>query len=193
MDVWRLGVLCFFFGRGSLWCGIRMCGSMRGEIRARSCSVVSFCCNVPIRDYSGEHARTYASLSNIAFLPPACCVVCAKGWELVDGICEAPGEGYAGDRLYLWVCGPQRFMFVPGPCPPFVDLRDFSSSDKREWAVSLIRYNLCGIIDSYDSCVWKAMCEVTFPCETGAADATSCGWFPICVHVYIASCVRVLR
>merc|ERR1712066_664041 len=43
---------------------------------------------------------------------------------------------------------------------------DFSSADKREWA---------------------AMCEVTFPCETGAADTTTCDEVEACpegwVHV----------
>ena len=31
----------------------------------------------------------------------------AKDWELVDGICEARGEGYAGHRLHLRFRGPQ--------------------------------------------------------------------------------------
>ena len=84
-------------------------------------------------------------------------------------------------------------MFVPGPCQSFVDLRDFSSADKREWAVSWIGYNLCGFIVSFDVCVWQAMCEVTFPCETGAADTTTRGWSSNCLCMYVANCVPVLR
>ena len=77
----------------------------------RNSGVFVFCCvscgfGVPSAIFQASLPEC-TSLSIVVLPPAACYVACAKDWELVDGICEARGEGYAGHRLHLRFRGPQ--------------------------------------------------------------------------------------
>ena len=88
-------------------------------------------------------------------VPLLCCLrssvsrVRVQDWDLVDGICEVSGEGYAGEFFGFAValeCAVALSMCVLGPCPSFVDLREFSSADKREWAVGRFGYRIAVLV-----------------------------------------------
>ena len=79
----------------------------------------------------------------------------------------------------LWLCSSgvslRLHVRATGPCPLFADLREFTSADKREWAVLCVGHRLPSCPHVFYVCAHKAMCEVTFPCGPRQENVPACG------------------
>ena len=79
----------------------------------------------------------------------------------------------------LWLCSSgvslRLHVRATGPCPSFAALREFTSADKREWAVLCVGHRLPSCPHVFYVCAHKAMCEVTFPCGPRQENVPACG------------------